>query len=91
MSVEDNKTLARRFLGEELNRKNLRVVDESCTADYVMHLPGGVEIHGPEELKQLIISSLTAFPDAHVTVEDLIAEGDKVVCRSTRTGTHEGE
>ena len=45
---------------------------------------------GPEGLKQVFISLLTAFPDRKYLIEDLIATGDKVVCRLTVSGTHQG-
>jgi len=90
MSVEENKVLARRFY-EELNKRNLGVLDELCAANYVDHHPGGVEIHGPEELRQMMTGFFTAFPDLRFTVEDLIAEGDKVVARWTSQWTHRGD
>ena len=90
MSIEENKALARRFY-EELNKRNLGVLDELCAANYVDHHPGGVEIHGPEELRQMMTGFFTAFPDLRFTVEDLIAEGDKVVARWTSQWTHRGD
>jgi len=54
-------------------------------------MPGGQDLHGPEEIKQLITTAFTGLHDFHVTIEDLIAKGDKVVARSTRTATHNGE
>jgi steroid delta-isomerase-like uncharacterized protein len=50
-----------------------------------------VEAAGAQALKQVWAVLLRAFPDLHVAVEDVIAEGDKVVCRNTVTGTHQGE
>ena len=89
MSVEENRAIVRRCY-EELNKKNLGVV-ELFAANYVNHQAGGVEIHGPEELKQFLTGLFTAFPDLRFTVEDLIAEGDKVAARWTSQGTHNGE
>lgn len=92
MSVEENKAIVKRFVKEVLNERNLAVVDELCAADFVWHAPGGLEqVRGPERLKRLLTGFSTTFPDLRVTIEDLIAEGDKVVVRSTRTGTHRGE
>ena len=90
MSTEENKALVRRF-EEELNKGNLALIDELFAADCVIHLGGGAELRGPEEFRQLITTFAPAFPDFVSTIEDLIAEGDKVVCRFTRTGTHKGE
>jgi len=90
MSIEENKALVRRFL-EEMNKKNLAVVDELYAANFVGHLAGMEDVRGPEGLKQLVTGFLTAFPDLHRVIEDLVAEGDKVVARLTVTGTHKGD
>ena len=90
MSVEENKAIVRRYFEEE-NKKNVAVVDELITANFVGHGAGGQEVHGPEGLKQLWTTLFTGFPDYHATVEDLIAEGDKIVVRYTNWGTHNGE
>jgi steroid delta-isomerase-like uncharacterized protein len=89
LSIEENKAIVRRCY-EELNKKNLGVA-ELFAANYVNHQAGGVEIHGPEELKQFLTGLFTAFPDLRFTVEDLIAEGDKVAARWTSQGTHKGQ
>jgi steroid delta-isomerase-like uncharacterized protein len=49
------------------------------------------EVRGIEEAKQFIAMFKSAFPDMHATVEDVVAEGDKVVTRVTLRGTHQGE
>jgi steroid delta-isomerase-like uncharacterized protein len=84
--AEDNKTLARRSW-EVVD--NLDLVDEVYAKDVVWHEPDQ-EIHGSEEAKQFVAMYKTAFPDLNVTVEDVIAEGDKVVTRVTIRGTHQG-
>ncbi len=89
MSTEDNKALVRRWY-EDFNQRNLAIVDELFTPDYVYHNPP-TTLHGPEEFKQFLSLYLTAFPDAHFTVEDEIAEGDRVASRATLRGTHQGE
>ncbi len=91
MSTEDNKAQVRRFYEEVFNQKKRAAIDEFSDPSYVDHtappgLPGGIEGQ-----KQLIGMYLTAFPDLHLTVEDMIAEGDKVVSRWTASGTHPGE
>ena len=90
MSTEENKALVRRYF-EEWNKHNLAGVEELCAPDYVGH---GPSIFGDMDLatmKQVMPAFFTAFPDAHYTVEDMIAEGDKVVSRFTWRATHRGE
>jgi steroid delta-isomerase-like uncharacterized protein len=90
MPIEENKALSRRFLEEFWNQKNLAVVNELLAADYINHLgPPGLP-PGREGLKQLASIYITAFPDVHVTIEDQIAEGDRVVSRLRARGTHLG-
>ena len=90
MSTEENKALVRRFW-EEVNKRNVGVVDELLDASFVFHRPAGQEVRGPEGVKQELSMLLTAFPDLHWTIEDMVAEGDKVAARTTITGTHQGE
>ena len=90
MSTEDNKALVRRFYEEVFNQRNLALVDHLFTTNHVFHNPP-TTLHGTEEFKQLLSVYITAFPDAHFTVEDEIAEGERVVIRWTVTGTHKGE
>ena len=90
MSTEDNKTLVRRFYEDVFNQRNLALVDELCSTTHVFHNPP-TTLRGREEFKQLLSVYLTAFPDARFTVEDEIAEGEKVTSRYTFRGTHQGE
>jgi predicted ester cyclase len=85
---EENKELVRRSWAE--SGHNLDILDEAYTPDAVWHLPDQ-DIHGVEDFKQYLTTYINAFPDANVTVEDEIAEGDKVVNRFTIRGTHQGE
>ncbi len=92
MSTEENKATTRRFFEEVFNRGNLAVVDEVKSSNYVFHDPGLPEpIRGPEGFKQYIMLFRNAFPDLHSTIEDLIAEGEKVTVRFTYTGTQQGD
>ncbi len=91
MATEANKATTRRFYDEVLSQHNLAAFDELCTATFVEHGPGLTPDHGAEETKQMLGSLWTAFPDARVTVEDMIAEGDKVVARVRSQLTHQGE
>ncbi len=90
MSTEENKALVRRFYEDVFNQRHLAVVDEICTSDHLFHNPP-TTLHGREEFKQLLSLYITAFPDARFTVEDEIAEGDKVTSRYTFRGTHQSE
>ena len=87
MSAEENKALARRSW-EALDNPDL--IDEVYASDLVWHEPDR-DIHGTQEAKQLISLYKRAFPDMNVSVEDVVAEGDKVVSRYTIRGTHQGE
>ena len=79
MSVEENKAVVQRIWKELIIGGNTESVDELIASDYAYHAPGDVELRGTEGFKQLIAWLHTSFPDLHVTVDDLIAEGDKVV------------
>ena len=84
---EENKAIARRAW-ELVDNPDL--IDEVYAPDVVWHEPDQ-DIQGIEEAKQFIGMYKTAFPDLKATVEDVIAEGDKVVSRVTIRGTHQGE
>ncbi len=88
MSTEDNKALMHRAY-DALNQKNLAVLDEVDAPDLVVHIVS-TTIQGLEAFKQGLSLFLTAFPDARFILEDLIAEGDRVVVRYTFRGTHTG-
>jgi steroid delta-isomerase-like uncharacterized protein len=87
---QQNKALARRIFDEMESKGNLAVADEIFASDFAMHSPFG-ESHGPDGAKQFVQMLRSAFPDLHSTVEDQLAEGDKVATRFTARGTHKGE
>ena len=91
MSAEQNKALAKRAWDEMFNQKNTAVLDELFSPDYVYHGPQNQELRGTEGLKKILSQFLEAFPDLHLEIKDLVAEGDKVASRVTMTGTHQGE
>jgi len=91
MSLEENKDLLRRFWKEVFNGKNLDLVEQLFTSDWTYHGAGGQELQGPEELKGFLGMFFSAFPDMEATLEDVVAEGDRVVTRATGTATHQGE
>ena len=89
---EENKEKVRRFLEEAFNEGNLNVADELFTSDYVLHDPSlPEEMRGPEGVKGYVQMYRSAFPDTNITVEDQIAEEERVVTRWTGRGTHQGE
>jgi len=90
-TTEKNKAIIRRFWEEVFNGKKLSLIDELFTNDWIYHGVGGQKIYGPKGLKQFLTDYHNAFPDIQVNVENLIAEGDKVVSHVTSCGTHKGE
>jgi steroid delta-isomerase-like uncharacterized protein len=87
---EKNKAIGRRVF-EEVWAGKLDVADEIFDASYVAHRLGAELPPGPEGIKLFASVYRSAFPDVVMTVEDQIAEGDKVVTRWTARGTHQGE
>ena len=87
MSLEKNKTIVRRFV-EEFNKRNFAIIDELVSPDYVDHEH---QLRGLEGLKQFMTIEFKGFPDFRMTIEDMIAEGDKVWVRFRETGTQTGE
>ena len=90
--VEANKITVRRLYDEVMSQGKLALVDQICTPDhdyFTPGVPGGVR--GRESLKDLIEAYRRAFPDLTFTVEDLVAEGDRVVARYSGQGTQRGE
>jgi predicted ester cyclase len=91
MSSEQNKSIVRRLF-EEPWKGNLSVVDELTASEYIGHDPALPEpLRGPEGIKEFVSTYLVAFPDARITVEQQLAEGDLVATRWSARGTHEGE
>ena len=91
MSLDANKSLARRIWEDVFNGRNLDLADELIAPDAVNHEAGpGAPSRGPESLKAAVTWLSTAFPDMHMAIDDVVAEGDKVVLQTTMTGTHQG-
>jgi steroid delta-isomerase-like uncharacterized protein len=90
MGAEGNKAIVRRFITEAFNEGNSTVFAALNASSYVMHVAGAQELHGPAAMKDFVTGFRAAFPDLHSTVEDQVAEGDKVVTRWTSRGTHRG-
>lgn len=92
MSTEQNKALVRQFIEEILNQGNLSLMDELVADGYIEHeeMPPGVP-RGREGAALLMSMLRSAFPDFKATIDDIIAEGDKVVIRMTWNGAQKGE
>ena len=83
-----NKALVRKLFDEWINKKNLAAIDEMVTPNYVSH-EGGEDTNA-EDTKKFLAGLFRSFPDIHVTIEDIVCEGDKVVVRNTWRGTDKG-
>jgi steroid delta-isomerase-like uncharacterized protein len=92
--TDRNKAVFKRFC-DAMNSNDeeiiSRTIDELVEPDAVIRTPVPIDLTGAKALKLVFTTLQRAYPDLHITVEDLIAEGDKVVNRNTVTGTHRGE
>jgi predicted ester cyclase len=97
MSKEENKAIVRRELEEIFTQGNLDAAEEIYSPNYISLetatavRPASEDIHGVEAARQIAAARRQAFPDLHITIEDQIAEGDKVAMRFRARGTHLGE
>jgi steroid delta-isomerase-like uncharacterized protein len=89
MTAEANKAIFRRF-AEGINQGNMQGLNELFSTNVVLHDPTNPRVRNLEDYKELHTGLRAAFPDAHFSIEDVIAEGDKVACRFTFHGTHTG-
>jgi len=85
-----NKAVVQRYWDGKWNKRRIEILDELQTPDVIYH-GTSMNMNGIEEYKQVYSSFLSAFHDTQITVEELIAEGDKIVSRVSLTGTHQGE
>jgi steroid delta-isomerase-like uncharacterized protein len=86
---EANKTVIRRLIDDFWNKQNFSIVDELCTPEMIYQNDGASLRR--QEVKALFVQIRTAFPDMRISIDDLVAEGDKVAVRWTSYGTHQGE
>jgi steroid delta-isomerase-like uncharacterized protein len=91
MSIEENKAIVRRFFEELLSTDNFSVADEILAPDFRFFFAGGPDPMDLQSYKDFLVMRRAAFPDRRFTVEEMVAEGDKVSARFTMRGTHEGE
>jgi steroid delta-isomerase-like uncharacterized protein len=88
---EDNKALVRRMTEEVFNKGNVAAAEEFVAPTIVVHRAGVPDAKGLDGFKQAVSALRTAFPDLHLTIEDMVGEGDKVAVRFTYHGTQKGE
>lgn len=89
---QQHKDLTRRFHEEVWENRNLEYIDEQVAEDFIGHDPGLPEpVRGPEGVRQTAEMFQSAFPDAEVEIEHLVAEDDLLAVHRRLTGTHEGE
>jgi steroid delta-isomerase-like uncharacterized protein len=91
MTPEELKALERRFFDEMLNRADLSAGDDLFAANSVDYAGFPGQLPGREGFKQAVVMMHEAFPDIHYTIEDMVAEGDRIATRWTLRGTHQGE
>jgi steroid delta-isomerase-like uncharacterized protein len=87
VSLEDNKAFVTAVLDAAFNRGDLDVVDRHFSADAAIHDPG-LEMGGPADLRRGLAGLRTVFPDFHFSIEDVLAERDRVAIRYRGSGTH---
>ena len=91
MSLTDNKDIIRRYYNDMWNRWDMAVADEIIAEDITFRGSLAVTVQARDGFKQYVDLVRSAFPDFHNAIDDLIAEGDRVVARLTYSGTHQGE
>jgi steroid delta-isomerase-like uncharacterized protein len=89
---EENKRLGQRWFEEVWNQGRDGAIDELLSPDGIGFglAEPGTEVRGPEQLRPFVRNLRDAFPDLHIAVEDMVAEGDRVALRFRVTGTHQG-
>ena len=88
---KDIKAKFRRIVDEAWNKGNLDSLDELHSASYVEHRPPLPDVTGLDAFKQMVAGAHQTFPDFHITIDELILEGDKLAVRFSWTGTKIGK
>jgi steroid delta-isomerase-like uncharacterized protein len=91
MSTEENKQLLQRYIAEVWGNGNLEALRDFLAPGYRRHVSPTLPPLSLEEQIQRLTGFRTAFPDITLTVEEVVAEDDRIAFRSTITGTHHGE
>ncbi|GAP96637.1 ester cyclase [Leptolyngbya sp. NIES-2104] len=86
-----NKAIYQRYIQQVFNQGQLELLDQLLSPSYVYHEAPPGTLPGAEGIKQVVSMFRAAFPDLEITIDDQIAEGDKVCSRATTRGTHQGE
>jgi steroid delta-isomerase-like uncharacterized protein len=86
LSLEENKDIIRKVI-DAINTQNLDSLDELIAPNFAYHTPSQ-QIKGLDTMKQGVMEELQSFPDLHVAIEDIMAEGGKVCVRLRETATH---
>ena len=91
--AQDNKHIAQRWFDEVWNQGRESSIDELLSPEGVGFglAEADTEVHGPAQFKPFARNMRNAFPDFHIKIEDMLAEGDKVAVRFQVTGTHKGD
>ena len=89
--MQPNSTIVRRFIEETINQGNIDAAGQFVWEDVVEQVPFPGQGPGLEGLKDVLRGMRAAFPDLHFSVEEQIAQGDKVLTRFEWMGTHQGE
>ena len=88
MRTAENKAAQRRIIDGVINRKNLDLADELFAEEHELHPEAPGVGRGPEGMKRAFAGLHEEFPDIHVEIESMVAEGDMVAVRLTFSGTH---
>ena len=88
MSPEENKVIVRHYLETAWNKKDPTIIDDLVADDFVQHAQNVQP--GREGVKNFFRMLYGGFPDAHFTLENIMAEGNQVATRFTVRGTHQG-
>lgn len=89
MSVEENKAAYHHIIEEVWNKGNLSLIESHVHPDFFWSA-SGLEYRGAEGFGQMVTMMREAFPDLHVTIDDMVGEGDRLVVRVTVSGTMKG-
>jgi steroid delta-isomerase-like uncharacterized protein len=90
VSIEANKRQVREGFQRLMNQGELALADDLVSADFLNHEAPPGALGGPTGLRKVVTMLRAAFPDLHLEIQEVIAEDDKVVVRTTMRGTHAG-
>jgi predicted ester cyclase len=88
VGTAENRDVQRRIIDELINQKNLDLADELFSEEHKLYPESSGVGRGPEGMKQAFAGLHEEFPDVHVQIESMVAEGDMVAIRLTFSGTH---